>query len=181
MIKRFCLLGSFLFLTMACHSPVTPPTPFGATPNKAQLAWQEMEYYAFVHFNMNTFTDKEWGYGDEPATSFNPPELDTKQWARVAKEAGMKGIIITAKHHDGCCLWPSAYTEHSVKNSPWKGGQGDVIKELAAACEEYGLKLGIYRSPWDCNYAPYGEKEYTTYHRDQTEELPASYGKIYEN
>ena len=180
MIKRFCLLGSFLFLAMACHSPVTPPTPFGATPTKAQLAWQEMEYYAFVHFNMNTFTDKEWGYGDEPATSFNPSELDTRQWARVAKEVGMKGIIITAKHHDGFCLWPSAYTEHSVKNSPWKDGQGDVIRELAAACEEYGLKLGIYLSPWDRNYAQYGEKEYITYYRNQMVELLTNYGEVFE-
>ncbi len=139
-----------------------------------------MEYYAFVHFNMNTFTDMEWGLGDEPPSSFNPIELDTRQWARVAKEAGMKGIIITAKHHDGFSLWPSAFTEHSVKNSPWKNGEGDVIAELAAACKEFGLKLGIYLSPWDRNHPEYGQPAYVTYYRNQVKELLTNYGEIFE-
>ncbi len=139
-----------------------------------------MEYYAFVHFNMNTFTDMEWGLGGESPSLFNPTELDTRQWARVAKEAGMKGIILTAKHHDGFSLWPSAYTEHSVKNSPWKNGKGDVIKELAAACKEYGLKMGLYLSPWDRNHADYGKPEYITYYRNQMRELLTNYGEVFE-
>ncbi len=138
-----------------------------------------MEYYAFVHFNMNTFTDMEWGLGGESPSLFNPTELDTRQWARVAKEAGMKGIILTAKHHDGFSLWPSAYTEHSVKNSPWKNGKGDVIKELAA-CKEYGLKMGLYLSPWDRNHADYGKPEYITYYRNQMRELLTNYGEVFE-
>src|SRR5262245_57380127 len=101
---------------------VPPPKPFGPTPSPAQLRWQELEYYAFIHFGMNTFTDHEWGEGREPADSFNPTELDCRQWAKVAKDAGMKGIIITAKHHDGFCLWPSKTTDYSVKNSKWRGG-----------------------------------------------------------
>ena len=100
------------------------PAPVGPLPSRQQTAWHEMEYYAFVHFNMNTFTDIEWGWGGESPGLFNPSALDTRQWARVAVDAGMKGIIITAKHHDGFCLWPSAFTEHSVKNSPWRGGEG---------------------------------------------------------
>jgi alpha-L-fucosidase len=139
-----------------------------------------MEYYMFVHFTVNTFTDKEWGYGDEPGSVFNPTGLDCRQWARTAKEAGMKGIIITAKHHDGFCLWPSPYTEHSVKNSPWKNGKGDVIFELQTACREYGLKLGIYLSPWDRNSPVYGTPEYLTYYRNQLYELMVKYGEIFE-
>ncbi|KYG79132.1 glycoside hydrolase family 29 [Roseivirga echinicomitans] len=129
---------------------------------------------------MNTFTDMEWGLGGESPSLFNPTELDTRQWARVAKEAGMKGIILTAKHHDGFSLWPSAYTEHSVKNSPWKNGEGDVIKELAAACKEYGLKMGLYLSPWDRNHADYGNPEYITYYRNQLRELLTNYGEVFE-
>lgn len=160
--------------------PASPPAAVEPLPSPEQLAWQELEYYAFVHFNMNTFTDMEWGYGDEPASSFNPTELDTRQWARVAKEAGMKGIILTAKHHDGFSLWPTAYSEHSVKNSPWKDGQGDVVAELAEACKEYGLKMGIYLSPWDRNHAQYGNPEYVTYYRNQVKELLTNYGDIFE-
>jgi alpha-L-fucosidase len=117
---------------------ITPPEPFGPVPSERQLVWHEMEYYMFVHFTVNTFTDKEWGYGDEKESVFNPTDLDCRQWAKTAKDAGMKGIIITAKHHDGFCLWPSKYTEHSVKNSPWRDGKGDVLRELRAACDENG-------------------------------------------
>ena len=156
------------------------PKPFGPVPNENQMRWQEMEYYAFLHFSINTFTDQEWGTGDESASLFNPKELDTRQWARVCKEAGMKGIILTVKHHCGFCLWPSKYTEFSVKNSPWKDGKGDVVRELADACKEYGLKLGVYLSPWDRNHADYGKPEYITYFRNQLTELLTNYGPIFE-
>ena len=139
-----------------------------------------MEYYAFIHFNMNTFTNMEWGYGDESPTTFNPSELDTDQWARIIKESGMKGIIITAKHHDGFSLWPSKYTEHSVKNSSWKNGKGDLIKDLEKSCNKYDLKLGIYLSPWDRNHPDYGTENYITYFRNQLTELLTNYGEIFE-
>lgn len=175
------LLSVFILsLVISCSQSVPPPEAIGPLPTQAQLHWQEMEYYAFVHFNMNTFTDMEWGYGDEPASSFNPTELDTRQWARVAKEAGMRGIILTAKHHDGFSLWPTAYSEHSVKNSPWKNGEGDVLAELRAACDEYGLKMGVYLSPWDRNHPQYGEPEYVEYYRNQAVELLTNYGEIFE-
>nr|WP_317197390.1 alpha-L-fucosidase [Flavobacterium psychroterrae] len=156
------------------------PEPFGPLPTQKQIDWQEMEFYAFVHFSLNTFTNKEWGYGDESPELFNPTNLDVRQWAKVVKESGMKGIILVAKHHDGFCLWPSAYTERSVKNSPWKNGKGDLIKELAAACKEYNLKLGLYLSPWDRNRADYGKPEYVTYFRNQLKELLTNYGDVFE-
>ncbi|WP_421978710.1 alpha-L-fucosidase [Roseivirga seohaensis] len=174
------LLIVITFFSFSCSKEVPPPAPIGPLPSTQQLNWHELEYYAFVHFNMNTFTDMEWGLGGESPSLFNPTELDTRQWARVAKEAGMKGIILTAKHHDGFSLWPSAYTEHSVKNSPWKNGEGDVIKELAAACKEYGLKMGLYLSPWDRNHADYGKPEYITYYRNQMRELLTNYGEVFE-
>lgn len=156
------------------------PKPFGPVPNENQMRWQEMEYYAFLHFSINTFTNQEWGGGDEDVKLFNPKDLDCRQWARVCKEAGMKGIILTVKHHCGFCLWPSIYTEFSVKNSPWKDGKGDVVRELADACKEYGLKLGVYLSPWDRNHADYGKPEYITYFRNQLTELLTNYGPIFE-
>lgn len=168
-----------LMLLLSCNS-VNPPDPQEPLPTARQLAWHELEFYAFVHFNMNTFTNMEWGYGNESPELFNPTELDCRQWARVAKDAGMKGIILTAKHHDGFCLWPSEYTEHSVKNSPWKDGKGDVVKELAEACKEYGLKFGIYLSPWDRNHPDYGKPEYLSYFRNQLRELLTNYGDVFE-
>ncbi|MXO04768.1 alpha-L-fucosidase [Flavobacterium sp. HBTb2-11-1] len=156
------------------------PKPFGPVPTQKQIDWQEMEFYAFVHFSLNTFTNKEWGYGDESPELFNPSQLDVRQWARVVKEAGMKGIILVAKHHDGFCLWPSAYTERSVKNSPWENGKGDLLKELAAACKEYDLKFGLYLSPWDRNHPQYGKPEYITYFRNQLKELLTNYGDVFE-
>lgn len=129
---------------------------------------------------MNTFSDREWGFGDEQPSQFAPSALDARQWARVAKEAGMKGLIITAKHHDGFVLWPSAYTEHSVKNSPWRDGKGDLIREFVDACREYGLKVGIYYSPWDRNHPDYGKPEYITYMRNQLTELLTNYGELFE-
>ena len=168
-----------VFIWVSCSTPV-PPEPVQPVPSERQLKWHEMEFYAFVHFNMNTFTNKEWGFGDESPGLFNPTDLDCRQWARVCKEAGMKGIILTAKHHDGFCLWPSKYTEHSVKNSPWRNGEGDVVRELSDACKEYGLKMGIYLSPWDRNYSDYGKPAYIDYYRNQLRELLTNYGDVFE-
>jgi alpha-L-fucosidase len=139
-----------------------------------------MEFYGFIHFTINTFTGKEWGYGDESPSLFNPTDFDAEQIAGTAAAAGMKGLILTCKHHDGFCLWPSKYTEHSVKNSPWRNGRGDVVKEIAAACRKYRLKFGIYLSPWDRNHKDYGRPEYLTYFRNQLRELLTSYGPIFE-
>lgn len=178
-MKRIITPLILIIFLVSC-SQVKPPEPFGPIPSERQLAWHEMEYYMFVHFTVNTFTDKEWGYGDEKESVFNPTELDCRQWAKVAKEAGMKGIIITAKHHDGFCLWPSKLTEHSVKNSVWKNGKGDVLRELRQACDENGLKMGVYLSPWDRNSAVYGTPEYLNYYRSQLRELLTEYGDIFE-
>lgn len=171
---------ALLFTGLASCVNQEAPQPFGATPSERQLEWHQMKYYAFIHFGLNTFTDREWGYGDESPDLFNPVELDCRQWARVASEAGMEGIVITAKHHDGFCLWPSEFTEHSVKNSPWKNGEGDIIKELREACDEYGLKLGIYLSPWDRHHHSYGKPAYLEYYRNQLRELLTNYGEIFE-
>ena len=178
-MKIFSILF-FVLISIYSYSQVAPPEPFGPVPSERQLAWHEIEYYMFVHFTVNTFTDKEWGYGDEKESVFNPSELDCRQWAKVAKEAGMKGIIITAKHHDGFCIWPSQYTDHSVKNSKWKDWKGDVLLELRKACDEYGLKMGVYLSPWDRNSSFYSTPEYITYYRNQLRELLTGYGDIFE-
>ncbi|MFZ2340457.1 MAG: alpha-L-fucosidase [Bacteroidales bacterium] len=179
-MKIRILIPVLLAAILNACSQADPPEPYGPLPSERQLAWHELEYYMFVHFTVNTFTDKEWGYGDEKEAVFNPSALDCRQWAKTASEAGMKGIIITAKHHDGFCLWPSALTEHSVKNSPWKDGKGDVLKDLREACDEYGLLMGVYLSPWDRNSAVYGTPEYLVYYRDQLRELLTNYGDIFE-
>jgi len=185
--KKVILVAIALSLisTIGCQphselSTVAAPALWGPAPSARQMAWHEVEFYGFVHFTVNTFTDKEWGFGDEDPAIFNPKELDCRQWAQAAKAAGMKGLIITAKHHDGFCLWPSKYTEHSVKNSPWKNGKGDVVGDLARACKEYGLKLGIYLSPWDRNHPDYGKPEYIDYFKNQLTELLTQYGDIFE-
>ncbi len=149
-------------------------------PSPRQLAWQEMEFIAFVHFGTNTFSDREWGLGTEDPAHFNPSALDARQWARVIKDAGMKMVIVTAKHHDGLCLWPSKYTSHSVKSSPWKGGKGDVVGEVAAACKESGLKFGVYLSPWDRHEPTYGSEQYNEHFRNQLRELLTWYGEVSE-
>ncbi len=147
-------------------------------PSPQQYAWQKMEFTAFVHFGMNTFTSKDLGSGQEDPKLFNPTNLDCDQWARVFKEAGMKMAILTAKHHDGFCLWPSKYTDHSVKYSLWKNGKGDVVREFVSACRKYGLKVGLYLSPWDRNNPSYGTSDYNRYFMDQLKELLTNYGKI---
>ncbi|MDC6366913.1 MULTISPECIES: alpha-L-fucosidase [Flavobacteriaceae] len=168
------------FMVLISCNTIAPPKPLGPVPTKRQLAWQDMQYYAFVHFNMNTFTDMEWGTGGESPELFNPSQLDCRQWARIAKEAGMKGIILTAKHHDGFCLWPTKTTAHSVKNSPWKNGKGDVVRELREACDAYGLKMGLYLSPWDRNNAEYGTDAYVDLYHEQLLELVTNYGELFE-
>jgi alpha-L-fucosidase len=167
-------------LTAQTKKNGTAPAPLYPLPSAAQMKWHEMEMNAFIHFTTNTFTDKEWGYGDENPSIFNPTAINTEQWAKTLKETGFKTIILTCKHHDGFCLWPSAYTEHSVKNSPYKNGKGDVVKEVSASAKKYGLQFGVYLSPWDRNRADYGQPSYVTYYRNQLKELFTKYGPVFE-
>jgi len=180
----FCLSASALGITtimgLGACCPKAEIHPCGPNPTQNQINLQDMEMYAFIHYSLNTYTDQEWGFGDEDPQLFNPQRLDVRQWVRTCKDSGMKGIIFTAKHHCGFCMWPSQYTEYSVKNSPWKNGEGDVVRELADACKEYGLKFAVYLSPWDRNHPAYGKPEYVTYFRNQLRELLTNYGEMFE-
>ena len=167
-------------LPILAHAQKENIASCGPVPTENQLRWQDMEMYAFIHYSLNTYTDQEWGFGNEDPKLFNPSNLDCRQWAHVCKQAGMRGIIFTAKHHCGFCMWPSAYTDYSVKNSPWKNGRGDVVRELADACREEGLEFAVYLSPWDRNHPEYGRPAYVEYFRNQLRELLTNYGDIFE-
>ncbi len=169
------LLQNFLAAQPNCMIP-----PNKVTPTEAQIVYQQMETIGFLHFTINTFYDREWGQGDENPQMFNPTKLDAIQWVKIAKAAGLKELILTAKHHDGFCLWPSAFTEHSVKNSPYKDGKGDIVREFTDACHQYGIRVGLYLSPWDRNHADYGKPAYITYYKNQLTELLTNYGTISE-
>lgn len=156
------------------------PSPYGATPSARQLAWQRREVVGFVHFAVNTFTDREWGLGDEDPAVFNPTDFDADQIVAAFRGGGIGQIVLTAKHHDGFCLWPSPLTDHSVKNSPFRNGRGDVVRELAAACARGGVKFGIYLSPWDRNHSEYGRAAYVEYYHRQLHDLLTSYGELSE-
>lgn len=173
-------MRSVLFFTLFTLLPVAGFGQSMPRPTPRQLAWQQWETTAFLHFTVNTFSDKEWGDGTESPQSFNPTRLDARQWVKALKEAGFKTAILTAKHHDGFCLWPSAYTEHSVKNSPLRNGKADVVGDFAAACREFGVRFGFYLSPWDRHEPSYGTERYNDYYKNQLRELLTNYGDVAE-
>lgn len=173
-------LLTFLALALQSLIAADAPPPFGALPHERQLAWQRLEFYGFVHFGLNTFTDREWGYGDESPELFNPKSFDARAIVRHFKDAGMKGVIVTAKHHDGFCLWPTKTTGHNISKSPWKDGKGDILRDFSEACQAADMKLGIYVSPWDRNHAEYGREGYVKDYHEQIREVLSNYGPVFE-
>ena len=169
-----------LLAGLALVSCVHRPEKSQPIPTEQQLEWQQLETYAFIHFGLNTFSDMEWGFGNTPSYTFNPTNLDCEQWVLTLKNCGMKGVIFTAKHHDGFCLWPTETTNYSIKNTHYKKGEGDLVRELSEACKKYGLKLGLYLSPWDRNQAEYGYQGYVDIYHQQIEELVSNYGPLFE-
>jgi alpha-L-fucosidase len=157
----------------------TAPKPYGVLPTPRQIKWQETEMYAIIHFSMATYDDKEWGYGDEPVSQFNPAKFNALQIVGAAKAGGLKGVVVVAKHHDGFCLWPTKTTSHNISQSPYKNGKGDLIKEYEMACKQMGMKIGLYCSPWDRNNAGYGKPEYVETYRKQLKELYKNYGPLF--
>lgn len=176
---KIIMFFTFLLLTQISISnsltqeeATPPPLPILPLPSFSQLKWQQREVIMFLHFGVNTFTDREWGTGDENPAIFNPTSLNANQWVDTAVQAGISLVILTAKHHDGFCLWPSKYTDHSVIGSPWKDGKGDVVRELVNAAEARGVDVGLYLSPWDRHDHRYGRtKEYNEYYLAQLQEL----------
>ena len=178
--KAFLLLSVLLGMVACTETPVEAPAPFGALPTERQLAWHDLEFYAFVHFTTTTFRDVEWGYGDADPDEFQPSRYDPAQWVEVMKAAGMKGVILTAKHHDGFCLWPTKETDYCISNSSWRDGKGDVVGDLSREAKKAGLKFGVYLSPWDRHDLRYSTPAYIDYYRAQLRELLTQYGPIFE-
>lgn len=178
-MKKLSLLAVTAIAVFSC-TRIDAPAPYGVLPTEAQVEWQKMEYNLFMHFGPNTFTGAEWGSGQEKAELFNPTAMDCGQWASIAKAAGMKGIIITAKHHDGFCLWPNPVSRHTVAQSSWRDGKGDVLKDLSEACDEYDLGFGVYISPWDRNDPHYGTDEYNDVFVKTLESALGNYGHVFE-
>ena len=178
-MKELSLLAVAAIAVFSC-TRIDAPAPYGVLPTEAQVEWQKMEYNLFMHFGPNTFTGAEWGSGQEKAELFNPTAMDCGQWASIAKAAGMKGIIITAKHHDGFCLWPNPVSRHTVAQSSWRDGKGDVLKDLSEACDEYDLGFGVYISPWDRNDPHYGTDEYNDVFVKTLESALGNYGHVFE-
>jgi len=176
-MRTYLLLLCCIVTTSIFSQSIKPLPPL---PSKEQLQWHEKEFYLFIHFGPNTFTDKEWGEGNEDPSLFNPTALDCEQWARIAKQAGAKGIILTAKHHDGFCLWPSKFSQHTVRESKWQNGKADVVKALSDACKKIGIDMGVYISPWDRNHPLYGTPAYNDVYISTMKELLTNYGKYFE-